>query len=169
MISKNLAELFNNQINKELESAYSYMAFAEYFHRCSLDGFAHWYEVQSAEETGHAQRFICYLRDMDEPVIFSGINAESFPDEDSIVDILQAGLEHEQEVTALIVNIYKNAEDEKDYAAMRFLDWFITEQVEEEKLARDLIAMCDSFICDCGCGLYELNQELAKRECESFV
>ena len=161
MLNKKIAELINDQVNKEFYSAYLYLDFANFCDDEGLDGFANWYEVQAQEERDHAMMFRNYLKDNGVKVTLEAI---AKPDKKltKVMDALQAGLEHERYVTSLINNIYHEAFAEKDYKTMQFLDWFIKEQLEEEKNADDLIKKMNNFGSDAR-GLYLLNQELAAR------
>lgn len=154
-------ELINDQINKELYSAYLYLSFADYYEEEGLDGYANWYEIQAQEERDHALIFRNYLHENGEKVKLGPIAA---PDKtfSSYIEPLEAALEHEKYVTSLINDIYAAAEAVKDYRTMKFLDWFIDEQMEEEDTADDMITKMRLFGCDAR-SLYELNQEYAAR------
>ncbi len=161
MLDKKIAKLLNEQVNKELYSAYLYLDFANYYADEGLDGFAHWYEVQAQEERDHAFMIRRYL-------INSGVKVEFLPidkpDKEFKTHLapLEAGYEHEQYVTSLITAIYHEAFEQKDYKTMQFLDWFIKEQGEEETNADDMVKKMKLFGTDAK-GLYALNQELAAR------
>ncbi len=161
MLDKQIAKLINEQVNKELYSAYLYLDFANYYADEGLDGFAHWYEIQAQEERDHAMMMRRYLIDNGIRVTFDKIDK---PDKKfaAAIDPLNAGFEHEQYVTSLINNIYARAFEIKDFKTMQFLDWFIKEQGEEEKNAEDQIKKFKMFGHDAK-GLYALNQELAAR------
>lgn len=161
MLNNKIAELLNDQINKELYSAYLYLDFANYYADEGLDGFAHWYEVQAQEERDHAFMMRRYLIDNGVRVTF---NAIAKPDKmfASLLAPLEAGYEHEQYVTSLITNIYAEAFAQKDFKTMQFLDWFVKEQGEEEKNADDMVKKMKLFGSDAK-GLYALNQELLAR------
>ena len=161
MLNDKIAALLNDQVNKELYSAYLYIDFANYYADEGLDGFAHWYEVQAQEERDHAMMMRRYLIDNGVRVTFGEI---AKPDKTfkEHIDPLNAGYEHEQYVTSLINNIYSLAFAQKDFKTMQFLDWFIKEQGEEEKNAEDQIKKMKMFGYDAK-GLYALNQELAAR------
>ncbi len=160
-MDKRVYELINDQINKELYSAYLYLSFADYYEEEGLDGYANWYEIQAQEERDHALIFRNYLHDNGEKVKLSAIDA---PDKtfSSYLEPLEAGLEHEKYVTSLINDIYAAAQEAKDYRCMKFLDWFIDEQMEEEDTADDMITKMKLFGSDAR-SLYELNQEYAAR------
>ena len=138
MLEKKIADLLNDQINKELYSAYLYLDFANYYADEGLDGFAHWYEVQAQEERDHAFMMRRYLINNGIRVTFDAI-AKPNKEFKNHMDPLEKGLEHEQYVTSLITNIYHVAFEQKDYKTMQFLDWFIKEQGEEETNAEDMI------------------------------
>lgn len=154
-------ELINDQINKELYSAYLYLSFADYYAEAGLDGYANYYEVQAQEERDHALIFRNYLHANGMPVKLLAI---AQPDKafDDYLQPLEAALEHEKYVTSLINGIYAAADEAKDYRTMQFLNWFIEEQTEEEENAMDLIDKMKLFGSDAR-SLYELNQELATR------
>lgn len=161
MIDKKIATLVNEQVNKELYSAYLYLDFANYYADEGLDGFAHWYEIQAQEERDHAMMMRRYLIDNGIRVTFDAI---AKPDKvfKNTTDPLNCGYEHEKYVTSLINNIYAEAFALKDFKTMQFLDWFIKEQGEEEKNAEDMIKKMELFGHDAK-GLYSLNQELGAR------
>ncbi len=161
MLNKKIAELINEQVNKELYSGYLYLDFANYYEAEGLDGFAHWYQIQAQEERDHAMMFRRYLIDNGFRVTF---NAIAKPDKvfKTHNDPLKFGLEHEQYVTSLINEIYAEAFAIKDFKTMQFLDWFIKEQGEEEKNAEDMLRKYELYGHDAK-GLYALNQELAAR------
>ena len=160
-MDKRVYELINDQINKELYSAYLYLSFADYYEEEGLDGYANWYEIQAQEERDHALIFRNYLHDNGEKVKLGAIDAPDMTFS-SYLEPLEAGLEHEKYVTGLINDIYAAAQEAKDYRAMKFLDWFIDEQMEEEDTADDMITKMKLFGSDAR-SLYELNQEYAAR------
>jgi len=154
-------ELLNQQINKEFYSAYLYLEFSNYFKANGLDGFANWYLVQAQEERDHAMLFYQYLQNENRAVTLEAI-AKPEVKAEAHMDILKAGLAHEEYVTSLINDIYAAAYEAKDFRTMQFLDWFVKEQGEEETNANDLITKMELFGADAR-GLYLLNQELAAR------
>ncbi|MBQ7788800.1 MAG: ferritin [Clostridia bacterium] len=161
MMNQKVHELLNQQINKELYSAYLYLDFSNYFEKRGLDGFANWYMIQAQEERDHAMLFYQYLQNENQVVTLDAI---AKPDKvfSCDMDVLKAGLEHEEYVTSLINNIYAEAYNVKDFRTMQFLDWFVKEQGEEETNANDLITKMELFGSDPK-SLYMLNQELAAR------
>ncbi len=154
-------ELLNSQINKEFYSAYLYLEFSNYFKARGLDGFANWYMVQAMEERDHAMLFYQYLQNENRAVTLDAI-AKPETTAESHMDVLKAGLAHEEYVTSLINDIYAAAYEAKDFRTMQFLDWFVKEQGEEETNANDMITKMELFGTDPR-SLYLLNQELAAR------
>ncbi len=161
MLNKKVSDLLNQQINKELYSAYLYLDMNNYFQGRGLNGFANWYMIQAQEERDHAMLFYQYMQNNDCPVTLDAI---AKPDKTfkTDMDVLKEGLAHEEYVTSLINNIYAAAYEVKDFRTMQFLDWFIKEQGEEETNARDMITKMELFGTDPK-SLYMLNQELAGR------
>ncbi len=160
-MDKKVASLINDQINKELYSAYLYLDFSVFYEAQGLDGFANWYMIQAQEERDHAMLMLKYLQLNGEKVT---LEAVAKPDKalSALMDPLKAGYEHEQYVTSLINNIYGAAYDVKDFRTMQFLDWFVKEQLEEEKNAEDMIKKMELFGNDSK-GLYSLDSEYAQR------
>jgi len=161
MLNEKLANLINEQINKELYSAYLYLDMSNYYIESGLDGFGNWFKVQAQEERDHAMLFMQFLQNNGGKVTLSEIKAPNITFSGYTVP-LEESLKHEQFITASINNIYDEAFQIKDYRTMQFLDWFIKEQGEEEKNSEDLILKFNVFGTDSK-GLYMLNSELAAR------
>ena len=161
MLDSKVAKLLNEQINKELYSAYLYLDFSIFYDGKGLDGFANWYMIQAQEERDHAMLMLQYLQNNGEKVI---LEAVAKPDKEvkELIDPRKAGLEHEIYVTSLINDIYEAAYNVKDFRTMQFLDWFVKEQCEEEKTADDMIKKMELFGNDSK-GLYSLDAEYAAR------
>lgn len=161
MLSKTIENALNEQVNAEFWSAYLYLAMACNFEAEGLAGVANWFRIQFQEEQAHAQIFMNYINSRGGRVVLKPIAA--VPDKwDNAVAAYRDTLAHEQKVTALINNLYALAEQEHDYATREKLNWFISEQVEEEETAKELIDKLQ-LIGDNGYGLYMLDQELAAR------
>ena len=160
-MDKKVADLINQQVNKEFYSAYLYLDFANYFAAKGLDGFANWYRIQAQEERDHAMLFFDYLHHNSVPVTLDTIDKPEWERGD-IMDVLKAGLAHEEYVTSLINDMYDAAQQVKDFRTVQFLDWFVKEQGEEEANANDLITKMEMFGTDAR-GLYLLNSELKAR------
>ena len=161
VMDQKVAALLNEQINKELYSAYLYLDMANFYAAKGLDGFANWYEIQAREEQDHAMLMYQYLHNNGQTVTLEAI---AKPDKvyQELIDPLKAGLAHEEYVTSLINTIYAAAQSVNDYRTVQFLDWFVKEQGEEEKNSHDLITKMELFGSDAK-GLYMLNSELAAR------
>ncbi|MBO4995242.1 MAG: ferritin [Muribaculaceae bacterium] len=161
MLSNKIQDAINAQINAEFWSAYLYLSMAMHFEAEGRKGIANWFNIQFKEEQAHAQIFMNYVNQRGGRVVLAPI-AEVPASWTSPLDAFKATLEHERKVTALINNIYAIAEEEHDYATRDRLNWFVSEQVEEEETAKELI---DKFtlIGNDGMGLYMLDQELAAR------
>ena len=161
MLNAKVSDLLNDQINKELYSAYLYLDFSIYYEEEGLDGFANWYMIQAQEERDHAMLMLRYLQNNGEKVSLKAVDK---PDKvlDNRLKVLEMALEHEQYVTSLIHNIYDAAYAERDFRTMQFLDWFVKEQGEEEKNSEDLIRKFELFGHDSR-SLYMLDSELAAR------
>ena len=160
-MDKKVAELLNDQINKELYSAYLYLDMANFYANKGLDGFANWYEIQAKEEQDHAMLIYKYLHNNDQIVTLGAI---AKPDKEfkELMDPLKAAHEHEQYVTSLIHAIYAAAQEVHDYRTVQFLDWFVKEQGEEEANSSGMIRKMELFGDDAR-SLYLLNSELAGR------
>jgi ferritin len=156
-----VAKLLNEQINKEFFSAYLYLDMANYYDELALDGFANYYMIQAQEERDHALLFMKYMQNNGLKVTFEAIGK---PDKvfDSVLAPLEVAAEHERYVTGLINEIYHEAHMSKDYRTMKFLDWFVDEQMEEEDSADSMISRYKLFGQDPR-GLYLLDQEYAAR------
>lgn len=161
MISNKLQDAINAQINAEFWSAYLYLSMGMHFESEGLSGIANWFRIQFKEEQAHAEIFINYLNARGGRVTLAPIAA--VPDKwETPLAAFEATLEHEEKVTAMINNIYALAEADHDYATRGKLDWFVSEQVEEEETARGLIDRL-RLIGNDGLALYTLDQELASR------
>lgn len=161
MLSKEVVKLLNEQINKEFFSSYLYLDMSIYYDSLNLNGFTNWFKVQAQEERDHALLFITYLQNNNEDIKLTGIGDPSKGYTD-IKEPLTAALDHERFVTASIYNIYAEASKQNDFRTMQFLNWFVTEQGEEEKNVEDLIQRYDLFGTDAK-SLYLLDAELATR------
>jgi ferritin len=138
MISQKITDQINDQIGFELFSAYIYLSMAAQCDATNLPGFANWFKKQAEEEQEHAMKFYDYVNEQGGRVVLPAI--EQPPIEfGSMEAIFKLVLEHEQLVTSRIHKIYETALEEKDYASQVFLQWFISEQVEEEANASELL------------------------------
>lgn len=160
MLDKSVSTLLNEQIMHELYSAYLYLDMADHYGDAGLEGFENWFYIQAQEERDHAMLFRKYLMNNGEKVRLLPIAApqESYTGHDVP---LRRALEHERVVTGLINKIYDAAMAVKDYRTMEFLNWFVKEQLEEEKNADGNIVRYE--LVKDGSGLYVLDRELAAR------
>ncbi len=160
-MNEKIASLLNDQINKEFYSAYLYLDMANYYDDQDLNGYANYYMIQAQVESDHALLFMKYMQNNGLKVTLEAIGK---PDKvfDSLLAPLEAAAEHERYVTALINNIYHEAHEARDYRTMKFLDWFVDEQMEEEDNADSMISRYNLFGSDPK-GLYLLDQEYAAR------
>lgn len=161
MISKSMQEAINNQINKEMFSSYLYLSMAAYFEDKNLPGLAHWMRVQTTEENEHAMKFYDYLVGRGGRVSLGAIAAPKV-EWSSSLEAFQQALEHEEMITASINKLYELAVKENDYATQFFLQWFISEQVEEEKNASDIVHQL-KLIDAHGTAVLMLDKQLGKR------
>ena len=161
MLSNNLHQAINAQINAELWSAYLYLSMSMDAEAKGLKGVANWFYVQYLEEQDHARIFMNYLNSRDAKVVLQPI-AEVPTEWDSVLDMFKQTLEHEKKVTALINNLAFIANEDRDFASINRLVWFIDEQVEEEENAREMIAAVEAVECN-KYGMYMLDKELATR------
>lgn len=164
-MQKKMVEAINKQIQREFFSAYLYLAISNYYVEEHLDGFANWFQVQAREERDHAMLFVRYLQDNDESVKLFDIQAPA-ASYASVKEPLQVTYAHEQGVTKAIHDMYEQALQEKDYRTLQFLQWFVEEQGEEEKIARELIERVELIGEAKQGGLFWLDNELKSRAYE---
>ena len=161
MLSQNLYKAMNAQVNAELWSAYLYLAMSMDAESKGYKGVANWFYVQFQEEQAHARIFMNYMNSRDAKVELLPI--EGVPSSwDSVLDMLKQTLEHEKKVTALIANLAAIADDDRDFASINRLNWFVDEQVEEEESAREMISTFEAVEGN-RYGMYMLDKELAAR------
>lgn len=160
-MNEKLIRLLQAQINWELYSAYAYYAVSEFYRRKGLNGFHGFFTAQAKEEVGHAEKISEYLADHDIKAALSDIKVldKKFA---SLRDPLVFFVEHEKEVTSLIHTLYREAREEDDLETMEFLRWYISEQTEEEKNAKELLEKYDLFAKDDSLALYQLDKDLSK-------
>jgi ferritin len=161
MISKKMQDALNEQINAELYSAYLYLSMVAYFESINLPGFANWMRVQTQEEVMHAMKIYDYVNERGGRVILKSID-EPQAEWKSPLAAFEAAYQHEQKVTGLINGLFNLAIEEKDHAANMFLQWFVSEQVEEESSA-DAIVQKLKLMADAPGGMYMLDNEMAQR------
>jgi ferritin len=161
MISKKIQDSLNEQMNVELFSSYAYLAMSAHFLSQHMEGFAHWMKLQAEEELGHAMKYYNYLNERGAEVQFKAIQA---PNQkwDSVIKVFEESLGHEQKSTKLINGLMDLAISEKDHASQIFLQWFVTEQVEEEDSIHSILQKL-KLIGNDPSGLLILDQKLGAR------
>ena len=157
-MNKKIQNAINKQINAELYSAYLYLSMSAYCDSLNLKGFSHWLKKQAQEETEHGMKLYDYVVEKGGRVLLAAIDA---PQEEweSILDVFDKTLKHEQKVTGLINNLVELAKKEDDKEAEDFLLWFVKEQVEEEESAGKMVALATKAI--------ESEEELKKADDEA--
>lgn len=161
MLGRKMVDSLNEQINKELYSSYLYLSMAGYAANKGLNGFSNWFTVQVKEELTHAEKFYVYVNQQGGRVILKTIEKPP-KDFSSPVDLFKRTLEHEKKVTKLIYNLVNLAKKEGDHATGTFLQWFVTEQVEEEANASENLQKLNMIGKD-GNGILLIDSQLAAR------
>ncbi len=161
MISDKMQDALNKQVNEEFFSAYMYLAMSAYCNTIGLPGFANWMRMQYEEEIMHVTKMYDYIMDQGGVVELKAIKQ---PDREygTPLAVFERTLEHEQLVTNLIHRLMDLAVDERDYATQTFLQWYVTEQVEEEANVNDILSPLRMVGDDKG-GLMMIDQQLATR------
>jgi ferritin len=162
MFGEAIQDAMNEQMKNEFYAAYQYLSMAAYCESENLPGFAHWMRTQAREETEHAMKFYDFILDRNGQVVLQAIEGPVV-EFGSPLEVFERALEHEQKVTAMINDLYGLAVKENDYASQTFLQWFVTEQVEEEKNTGDVVETL-KMIGDKSEALFLLDRELARRE-----
>ena len=161
MISKNLEQAINEQINFEYYSAYTYLAMSAYAEEIDFPGVANFFKIQTREELDHARKMYDYVFQKGGKVILEAIEKPR-SQYDDLLTLFEEGLKHEQTVTKKIYNIANIALDEKEHATMSFLSWFVDEQVEEEESFTNLVKKIKRASGN-EASLYMIDDELATR------
>ncbi|MFN2215807.1 MAG: ferritin [Anaerolineales bacterium] len=162
MISKKMQDAINEQIKKEQFSSYLYLSMVAYFEEKNLPGIAKWLRLQSGEETEHAMKFFDYLVERGGRVKLAALE-EPKAEWTSSLNAFEEVLKHEQFISASINSLYELALAEKDYPTQVLLQWFISEQVEEESNANEIISKL-KMIEDKGTAVLMLDKEMGKRD-----
>ena len=162
MLNEKIQKEMNNQLQRELESAYIYLSMAAYFDSLTLPGFAQWMKIQFQEEQAHGLKFYDFINDRGARVTLQPIGQPPVKFQ-STLDAFEKAFAHEQKITGHINDLYALATEEKDYASQMFLQWFVDEQVEEEKNANDIVDML-KMIGDNAHALLMLDRELGQRQ-----
>jgi len=162
VLSKKLEGAVNEQIKNELYSAYLYLAMAAHCEHKNFKGFANWLKIQAKEEVAHAMRLYGFVNDRGGKVVLSAIDQPP-AEYQSLTEIFEKVLNHEKGVTTKINHLYELAKEENDYPLQVHLQWFIDEQVEEEKNPAEILAMLQ-LIGESGSGIMMLDHELGERK-----
>jgi len=161
MISKKMNDALNAQINAEMFSAYLYLAMSAWCSERSLAGFANWMRVQAQEEMSHATKIYDYVLERGGHVVLDAIDKPA-ADWSSPMAVIEETAQHEAKVTSLINDLMALANKEKDYASHIFLQWFVTEQVEEEASVGEVLERLKMIGKD-SAGMFAMDLELGKR------
>jgi ferritin len=161
MLSEKVQTALNNQMIAELYSAYLYLSMSAYFEHINLEGFAHWMYIQAQEEALHAKKFYDFINRRGGRVTLKQIDAPP-SDWESPLAVFEDTLNHERKVTGLINDLVNTALAEQDHATQIFLQWFVTEQVEEEESAENILNKLQ-LLGDSKQGLFMIDRELGQR------
>ena len=161
MIGKKMEDLINTQINAEMYSAYLYLSMSSWCSQNTWNGFAHWLRLQAQEELTHAMKFYDYLNERGGTATLAPIDAPKAGWKD-VLELFKEVYAHEQKVTGMINAMMTEAIKQKDYAAEIMLQWFISEQVEEEANASEIVAKLEKIGPSTG-GLFQIDHQLQKR------
>jgi len=157
-----MAKAINNQISDEFNAAYLYLSMSAYCESIGFQGFAKWLRKQSQEEVEHAMKLIGYMNDQFSRVVLQQIY-EPEKTFGSLTDMMEQALMHEKEISDAIYKLCEQAEAEEDYTTRAMLDWFITEQLEEEKTTGDIVEQLRIYG-ETKSTIYLIDQELGQRE-----
>lgn len=161
MISDAINNIINEQINKEFYSGYLYLSMSAYLRELGLFGFASWTKHQAKEEVEHGLKLFDYLIERNSFVTLKQIKTPEF-EFNGIISIFNHIYEHEKCITSSVMKIAKTAEEECDRTTLAFIDWFITEQIQEEQTVKDIIKRLELFGDD-KTSLYLMDKELGER------
>jgi len=161
MISKDLQKALIEQLNKEYHSAYLYLGMSAYSSKEGFNGSSNWFLIQYQEEVAHGMKLFKYLKDQDVEIKLPSIDGVKV-DYNSLLDLFKKALAHEQKMTKNLNNLSDIAMKEKDHATYTLLQWYVTEQVEEEATLKEIIDNI-KLVGDNGFGLYSIDKELSSR------
>jgi ferritin len=161
MLNPKIQAALNSQINAELYSSYLYLSMSAYFDSQNLAGMANWMRIQAQEELTHAMKFFDFVNERGGRVLLTQVEGPK-TEWSSPLDVFEETLAHERKVTALINDLVDLSLGEKDHAANTFLQWFVTEQVEEEATAEAILEKL-KLVGDDGVAIFMLDGELGQR------
>lgn len=159
MISERILNIINEQINREFYSGYLYLSISAYFREIGLSGFANRTRIQAAEEMNHGMKLFEFVIDRNGKVELKAINSPELV-LGTPTEIYQFIYEHEKSITSAIMDVAKFAEEECDRTTLSFIDWYINEQIEEEKNALEIVKRLKLFGDD-KASLYLIDEELS--------
>jgi ferritin len=162
MLSKSVETALNRQVNREMYSAYLYLAMSAYFETANMKGFAKWMRIQAKEEQAHAMKIYDYVIARGGTIALEAIEAPRAK-WTSAGKVFEETCAHEQKVTGMINNLVDLAIQEKDHATFEMLQWFVKEQVEEEQNASEILSQINA-VGDVAGHLFWLDHQLGKRE-----
>lgn len=162
MITQNLQASINRQINAELWSAYLYLSMSMDAQDMGYPGIAQWFFIQWREEQTHAEKLYRYLNDRMARVYLTEIDGVK-QEWESPLEMFRDALAHERKITRMIDQLMELSVSDRDYASISLLQWFVDEQVEEEKNVADIITVLER-ISDSPCAMEQLDSELGKRK-----
>lgn len=160
-MNKKIEDALNAQINAELFSAYLYLSMAAYFDSLNLTGFSNWMKVQQQEEQFHAQKIFDYINERGGRVILDALDKPA-TEWKSALHVFEESFKHEQYITKRINDLVELSRNENDHATYNFLQWYVSEQVEEEASVDDVVQKL-KLVGDFGPGIFMVDQELAQR------
>ena len=161
MSNPKIQDALNKQLNAELHSSYLYLSMAAYLESQNLKGMAHWMRIQAQEENLHAMKFFDFINERGGKVVLTQIDAPK-TEWSSPLDVFEDTCKHESKVTGLINELVDLSLSEKDHAANAFLQWFVTEQVEEEASAQEIAGKL-KLVGDRGGMQFMIDRELSQR------
>ncbi len=161
MLSEKMEEALNNQINAELQSFYDYLSMASYLQSIDLSGISHWMHMQAQEELGHAMKIYEFVHERNGRIVLQSLGKPG-TDYQDVMAVFTAALNQEEAITRKINEIVDLAIQEADHATHTFMQWFVSEQVEEVASAHAIIQKL-KLIGEAPGGLFLLDQELGKR------
>ncbi len=161
MLKEKVLKALNKQVNAELYSSYIYLSMSAYFQSINLTGFANWMRIQVQEELIHAMKFYDYINECGGRVELKSIESPQ-KEWKSPENVFEYGMRHEQKVTGLINDLVDLVIAEKDHATNNFLQWFVSEQVEEESSFNDVLQKLKLMGSAAG-GMFMIDNEMAQR------
>jgi len=167
MMNPKMVDALNQQINEEYYSSYIYLAMAAYLDDQDLDGMGHWMRMQAQEEHLHAMKIFDYMLERGARVELAAVAAPPRA-WDSPLGAFEGALEHEQYMTANINKLVDLAIEERDHATNNIMQWYVSEQVEEEANVENIVKKL-KMMGDTGHGLFMMDRELANRPAPSIV